>query len=183
MRPAIDGKDQSAQQQRRRGPAAPDEARDEPASGFSASGFSAAEEARRRAERMRRDDEGRRASSNIEAAVLLAEMVRAELKTICFCSVRKICELVLDYARQHLRAELGIQSPHAPSLLGAYRGGLTPADRRRVEAQLYDGTLRGVTATSSLELGVDIANLDGVIMLGFPGSLASLWQRAGRCGR
>lgn len=168
---------------RRRGPAAPDEARDEPASGFSASGFSAAEEARRRAERMRRDDEGRRASSNIEAAVLLAEMVRAELKTICFCSVRKICELVLDYARQHLRAELGVQSPHAPSLLGAYRGGLTPADRRRVEAQLYDGTLRGVTATSSLELGVDIANLDGVIMLGFPGSLASLWQRAGRCGR
>ena len=55
--------------------------------------------------------------------------------------------------------------------------------RRRVERQLYDGTLRGVTATSSLELGVDFAELDGVVCLGFPGSLASLWQRAGRCGR
>ena len=128
----------------------------------------------------RESDYGRRQSSNIEAAVLFGEMVRARLKTICFCSVRKICELVLDYARQHLSAADGRE---AAKLLGAYRGGLTPADRRRVERNLYDGTLRGVTATSSLELGVDIAALDGVVMVGFPGSLASLWQRAGRCGR
>ena len=151
------------------------------ASAEAASGFSASEEARRLAALARRNHESgdRRRSSNIEAAVLLAEMVRANLKTICFCSVRKICELVLDYARQHLRAE----SPAEGHLLGAYRGGLTSADRRRIEGQLYDGTIRGVTATSSLELGVDIASLDGVIMNGFPGSLASLWQRAGRCGR
>ena len=126
------------------------------------------------------DDPGRRQSSNIEAAVLLAEMVRARLKTICFCSVRKITELVLDYAKSHMR---GAEGEEAVKLLGAYRGGLTPADRRRVERQLYDGTLMGVTATSSLELGVDFAELDGVVMDGFPGSLASLWQRAGRCGR
>ena len=125
-------------------------------------------------------DDGRRQSSNIEAAVLFGEMVRARLKTICFCSVRKICELTLDYARQHLQATEGAE---AASKVGAYRGGLTPADRRRIERHLYDGTLRGVTATSSLELGVDIAELDGVVMVGFPGSLASMWQRAGRCGR
>ena len=151
--------------------------------------------------------------------MLLAEMVRSHLKTICFCSVRKICELVLNYARHHLHASEGAD---AVRWLGAYRGGLTSADRRRIERHLYDGTLRGVTATSSLELGVDIADLDGaepqipplppppiptdlasawqsrrllmwpsrsisrcagVVMLGFPGSIASLWQRAGRCGR
>ena len=143
------------------------------------SGFAPVDELRRRQAIAERRDANRRQSSNIESAVLLSEMVRAHLKTICFCSVRKICELVLSYARQHLRAE----SPHLASLLGAYRGGLTPAERRRIERQLYDGTLRGVTATSSLELGVDIADLDGVVMNGFPGSLASLWQRAGRCGR
>ena len=65
----------------------------------------------------------------------------------------------------------------------SYRGGLTAPERRRIERQLYDGTLRAVTATSTLELGVDIARLEAVIILGFPGSVAKLWQRAGRCGR
>jgi ATP-dependent helicase YprA (DUF1998 family) len=64
----------------------------------------------------------------------------------------------------------------------SYRGGLAAAERRRIERQLYDGTLRAVTATSTLELGVDIALLEAVIILGFPGSVAKLWQRAGRCG-
>ena len=65
----------------------------------------------------------------------------------------------------------------------SYRGGLTAPERRRIERQLYDGTLRAVTATSTLELGVDIALLEAVIILGFPGSVAKLWQRAGRCDR
>lgn len=105
-------------------------------------------------------------------------------QVICFCSVRKICELVLDYARQHLSAVPGSKVRHglgrrrpdlkfpacsrkAPSVwtspllvqdlarqISAYRGGLSATDRRRIERQLYDGTLRGVTATSTLELGV-----------------------------
>ena len=62
----------------------------------------------------------------------------------------------------------------------SYRGGLTAPERRRIERQLYDGTLRAVTATSTLELGVDIALLEAVIILGFPGSVAKLWQRAGQ---
>jgi DEAD/DEAH box helicase domain-containing protein len=65
----------------------------------------------------------------------------------------------------------------------SYRGGLTAPERRRIERQLYEGSLRAVTATSTLELGVDIAHLEAVIILGFPGSVAKLWQRAGRCGR
>ena len=125
----------------------------------------------------RRD--GHRMSPNIEGAVLFAELVRAGLKTICFCSVRKICELVLSYAQQHLRAS----DERLAGSITAYRGGLNATDRRRIERQLYDGTVRGVTATSTLELGVDIAALDAIVMVGFPGSVASLWQRAGRCGR
>ncbi|KAL1530051.1 hypothetical protein AB1Y20_000973 [Prymnesium parvum] len=121
----------------------------------------------------------RRTSANIEAAVLFSELVKFGLKTICFCSVRKICELVLDYSRQHLRADAKLLVDQ----VNAYRGGLSATERRRIERQLYDGELRGVTATSSLELGVDIAGLDAVVINGFPGSVASMWQRAGRCGR
>ncbi|EOD05964.1 hypothetical protein EMIHUDRAFT_453577 [Emiliania huxleyi CCMP1516] len=112
----------------------------------------------------RRD--GHRMSPNIEGAVLFAELVRAGLKTICFCSVRKICELVLSYAQQHLRAS----DERLAGSITAYRGGLNATDRRRIERQLYDGTVRGVTATSTLELGVDIAALDAIVMVGFPGS-------------
>ena len=76
--------------------------------------------------------------------------------------VRKICELTLAYARQHLRG-LG----HAPlsEQMTSYRGGLTALERRRIERQLYDGTLRAVTATSTLELGVDIARLELTLTL------------------
>ena len=86
---------------------------------------------------------------------------------------------VLDRSRQHLAAE----DKHLCEQITAYRGGLNATDRRRIERQLYEGQLRGVTATSSLELGVDIACLDAVVINGFPGSVSSLWQRAGRCGR
>ncbi|KAL3923730.1 MAG: hypothetical protein SGPRY_004131 [Prymnesium sp.] len=126
-----------------------------------------------------REERAWRESSNIESAVLFSELVSAGFKTICFCSVRKICELVLSYSRQHLSST----SPSLSQLVTSYRGGLNAVDRRRVERELYAGDLRGVTATSSLELGVDIASLDAVVINGFPGSIASLWQRAGRCGR
>ena len=128
----------------------------------------------------RESDYGRRQSSNIEAAVLFGEMVRARLKTICFCSVRKICELVLDYARQHLSAADGRE---AAKLLGAYRGGLTPADRRRVERQSLRRYAarrdRHVVPRAGCRYRRARRRRDGRL----PGSLASLWQRAGRCGR
>lgn len=121
----------------------------------------------------------RRMSSNIESAVLFAELVRLGMRTICFCSVRKIAELVLDYAKRHLR----YAEPELVQRVTTYRGGLSARDRRAIEESLFDGSLLGVCATSTLELGVDIASLDAVLINGWPGSVSSLWQRAGRAGR
>jgi len=109
-----------------------------------------------------------------EAAELMGRLVAEGRQTVAFTTSRVQAELVA------LRAERAIAEPGAVS---SYRAGYLAGDRREIERGLQSGRLRAVASTNALELGVDISGLDAVICCGFPGTLASLWQQAGRAGR
>jgi DEAD/DEAH box helicase domain-containing protein len=108
-----------------------------------------------------------------EAAVLMAGLVDAGLQTVAFIASRRMAELTAVRAQERVPG----------SRIDSYRGGYLAADRRALEAGLQDGSLRGLAATNALELGVDVAGLDAVIITGFPGTRAAMWQQAGRAGR
>jgi len=120
-----------------------------------------------------------RRSANSEAANLLADMVRQQIRNITFTRARVVAELIFSYARQTLERT----DPALKNLIASYRAGYLPEQRRRLEKALFDGELTGVTATSALELGVDVGDLDATVSVGYPGTVASLWQQAGRAGR
>lgn len=101
------------------------------------------------------------------------------LRTIAFCKTRKLCELVTAYTRETLRCT----APSCASRVAVYRAGYSPSERRALEGALHDGQLCAVAATNALELGIDVGDLDVTLHLGFPGSVASLRQQAGRAGR
>lgn len=121
----------------------------------------------------------RRSSPILEVSLLLAEMVQHGLRSIAFCKTRKLCELVLSYTREILQDT----APHLVDSICAYRAGYVPEDRRRIESEFFSGKLCGIAATNALELGIDVGHIDATLHLGFPGSIASLWQQAGRSGR
>ncbi len=120
-----------------------------------------------------------RRSATTEAAELLAELVAAGVQTVAFARSRAGVEALAANARRRLDDA----SPDLAGAVAAYRGGYLPDERRALERSVRDGTLRGLAATNALELGVDISGLDAVLMAGWPGRLASLWQQAGRGGR
>lgn len=122
---------------------------------------------------------GSRRSANSEATHLFTRMVRSGIRSINFTKTRKVAELVYIYARE----TLGHEAPHLVERIRSYRAGYLPEDRREIERGLFEGHLVGVTATNALELGVDIGDLEGTILTGYPGSIASTWQQAGRSGR
>ena len=124
-------------------------------------------------------DLGLRASASGEAALLLAELVACEQRTIVFAKSRRACELIYRYTRERLER----QAPELIGRIAPYRAGYTPEQRREIERGLVGGSLLGVVATSALELGVDIGMLDCAITVGFPGSVSSLRQQWGRAGR
>ncbi|MEJ2668642.1 MAG: DEAD/DEAH box helicase, partial [Deinococcales bacterium] len=119
---------------------------------------------------------GRRRSATTEAATLAADFVRSGIKSIFFCNSRKVAELLRRYASGQLSGE------EAP-LLQSYRAGYSSEDRRLIEAGFRNGDIRVLTATSALELGMDIGGVDAVVLVGYPGSKMALWQRSGRAGR
>ena len=132
-------------------------------------------EARRNGER----DNGRRRSTNIETATLLATLVRADIKTLAFTRTRRGAELVLRYTREALENS----TSELAGRVASYRAGYTMEDRRRLEQAFMAGELLGLVSTNALELGVDIGGVDAVVIGGFPGTVASAWQQAGRAGR
>lgn len=121
----------------------------------------------------------KRASPIVEASRIFAELVQHGMRSIAFCNTRKLSELVLNYTREILNET----APHLVNLICVYRSGYTAQERRKIESGLFGGNLLGVAATNALELGIDVGNLDATLHLGFPGSVASLWQQAGRAGR
>ena len=120
-----------------------------------------------------------RRSANIEAQTLMTQLILAGCQTITFTRARITAELIHRYVRDLLHET---DATYADAVR-AYRGGYLPEDRREIEALLFSGKLLGVTATNALELGIDVGGLDACLMVGFPGTIASLWQQAGRAGR
>jgi len=120
-----------------------------------------------------------RRSPNGEATTLLVELVQQQIRTICFTRSRRLAELILRYAREALRKV----APQLAGLVKAYRAGYLPSERRRIEGELFRGDLLAVTSTTALELGIDVGHLDAALLLGYPGTVASFWQQAGRAGR
>ena len=125
------------------------------------------------------DARTRRRSASTEATALFSQLVRDGVRTIVFTPARKMTELVFRYARYALQE----RAPELAARIGPYRAGYLPEERRAIERRLFDGDLIGVVSTSALELGIDVGGLDAALLVGFPGTIASTWQRAGRAGR
>ena len=119
-----------------------------------------------------------RRSPYTEAGWLMAALVRRDVRTIAFTKARKITELVYRYTAHALGDVPGLTDRISP-----YRAGYLPEERREIERRLFHGELVGVVSTSALELGIDVGGLDAAILVGYPGTMASVWQRAGRAGR
>jgi DEAD/DEAH box helicase domain-containing protein len=120
---------------------------------------------------------GVRGSALKHAVRLTADLVRARVPTIVFGQSRNSVETMLKYLREECRGAV------PDDAIKAYRGGYLPGTRRNIEAGLREGEIACVVATNALELGIDIGDLDAVVCVGYPGSIAGTWQRFGRAGR
>jgi DEAD/DEAH box helicase domain-containing protein len=125
---------------------------------------------------------GTRASGHGQSARLLAGLVAGGSRAIAFTRSRRGAEIVAAEARRRVGA-MSVDGKGLAELIRPYRGGYLASERREIEAELFGGRLRGVAATNALELGIDVGGLDACILDGFPGTIASMWQQAGRAGR
>jgi DEAD/DEAH box helicase domain-containing protein len=120
-----------------------------------------------------------RRSAGAEAARVMADLIAEGARTLTFVRSRRGAELTALGAR----ARLEDIAPDLADRVASYRAGYLAEDRRALERALAEGELRGMATTNALELGVDIAGLDAVVLAGFPGTVTSFWQQAGRSGR
>jgi len=118
-----------------------------------------------------------RRSATLEVRKIAGELLKNKIQTIVFARSRVRVEIILTYLQELVKKQLG-----AKSIMG-YRGGYLPTERRKIEKGLRSGDIYGVVSTNALELGVDIGQLQVCIMTGYPGTISSAWQQAGRAGR
>lgn len=118
-----------------------------------------------------------RRSATLEVRKLAGELLKNRIQTIVFARSRVRVEILLTYLQELVKNQLG------PKAIRGYRGGYLPTERRAIEKGLRNGDIYGVVSTNALELGVDIGQLQVCVMTGYPGSIASSWQQAGRAGR
>ena len=118
-------------------------------------------------------------STHQETKDLLVSCVKGNLQTLCFTGSRKMSELITIWAREDAQRT----SARLAESISAYRPGYLPEERRGIEQQLKEGLLKGIVSTNALELGIDIGSLDAVIISGYPGTMMSICQQAGRAGR
>ncbi|PLR77183.1 ATP-dependent helicase [Bacillus sp. V3-13] len=118
-----------------------------------------------------------RKSATVEVNNLAKEFLQNKIQTIVFARSRVRVEIILSHLQELVKQEIGTKS------IRGYRGGYLPKQRREIEKGLRDGEILGVVSTNALELGVDIGQLQVCVMTGYPGSVASTWQQAGRAGR
>lgn len=122
---------------------------------------------------------GERRSPVGEAITLMSSLVREQVQTISFVRTRLASELVFRGCRERLQPI----SKQLANAVHAYRGGYLPEERREIERRLAGKEILGVSSTNALELGIDIGSLDACLLVGYPGTVASTWQQAGRAGR
>jgi DEAD/DEAH box helicase domain-containing protein len=118
-----------------------------------------------------------RRSATLEVRKLAGALLKNRIQTIVFARSRVRVEILLTYLQELVKNQLG------PKAIRGYRGGYLPTERRAIEKGLRNGDIYGVVSTNALELGVDIGQLQVCVMTGYPGSIASSWQQAGRAGR
>jgi len=113
-----------------------------------------------------------------ESRRVALQFIERNLQTLVFANNRLATEILVTYLKDACDS-----GPIPRETVRGYRGGYLPRERREIERRLRDGEIRAVVATNALELGIDIGSLDAVVMAGYPGTIASSWQRAGRAGR